>query len=537
MRKTDFFENCGRAAGFLTGLWAFFMLTVFPLYMKEKYIRLGEHKYHFFLRVSIYLLLPAGLCWLLFLLQKGKKLQLHFSCLDRAMLAYLAVAMISFLMSVDKRQAWSGIEGWYMGLLTQVLLVLSYFLVSRCLPLKKVILAGHFLASSVVFLLGCGHRFGLDPLGLYEGIDESWRLLFLSTVGQASWYSGYVCTVLVIGVACFFTEHKPVRRFFLGCHCAVGFATVVTQNSDSAFMAMLFLMLGLFLAACDSPDNMERFFETALLMLGSFKLMGSLQQLFPDRAMRLDGLSEFISQSTQTWLLFLAVCVGDMLFLLYRQKHPKLPGWKKAGVMRRLAVGAAAAAPVCYACVVWLNSTGRLKAWFGIESAGQYWLFDSSWGNSRGFIWSITWEAFKGLPVLRKLFGVGPDCYAAYCYSVPEMEAQLNHFFGQNQTLTNAHNEFLNLMLCMGIAGLAAFCMMLTAAFLRFYKEKYDSPYVFAGMLAALVYGAHNFFCYQQICCTPFLFLLLGMAEGCIRRNKKDIQKTAERYEANAHIE
>ena len=24
------------------------------------------------------------------------------------------------------------------------------------------------------------------------------------------------------------------------------------------------------------------------------------------------------------------------------------------------------------------------------------------------------------------------------------------------------------------------------------------------GLLAVLVYGAHNFFCYQQVCCIPF---------------------------------
>lgn len=60
----------------------------------------------------------------------------------------------------------------------------------------------------------------------------------------------------------------------------LGFGTVVTQNSDSAFAAMVFLLLGLFLAGCDSFDRMERFLETLLLMFGSFKLIGILQELF-----------------------------------------------------------------------------------------------------------------------------------------------------------------------------------------------------------------------------------------------------------------
>ena len=33
------------------------------------------------------------------------------------------------------------------------------------------------------------------------------------------------------------------------------------------------------------------------------------------------------------------------------------------------------------------------------------------------------------------------------------------------------------------------------------------------GLLAVCSYAAHNFFCYQQVCCTPFLFLILGLSE------------------------
>lgn len=38
------------------------------------------------------------------------------------------------------------------------------------------------------------------------------------------------------------------------------------------------------------------------------------------------------------------------------------------------------------------------------------------------------------------------------------------------------------------------------------------------GLLAVLVYGAHNFFCYQQVCCIPFLFLLIAMSENLVRK-------------------
>lgn len=528
MKKKIFRDICGRIAGFLTGVWAFLMLAVFPLFMKERYIRLGEYKYRFFLEASA-VLLPAGACFFLYRAGgKDREGERRFSCLDWAMIFYLAAAAVSWLVSVDRNHAWSGTEGWYMGFRTQFLLVASYFMISRCLCRKKVVFTGHYLASALVFLLGIWHRFGVDPLCLYEGIHENWQLLFLSTVGQASWYSSYVCIVLVIGVADFFLEQRPVRRFFLGCYCVLGFSTVVTQNSDSAFSAMAYLFSGLFLVACDSPDKTERFLETLLLMLGSFKLMGCLRQIFPDRAVQLDGLSDFLAQSTSAWLLFLAVCVVYMLFLIYRQKNPEFYVRKGARLMRRFAAGLMVAVPVCYALAVWLNTTGRLGTWFGIRSTNRYLYFDSSWGNSRGFIWSFTWQAFREFSPFRMLFGVGPDCYPVYCYQEPGLGGQLNHFFGWDQTLTNAHNEFLNLLFCMGMIGLAAFCCALAAAFGRFYKkngQQLQDAYVLAGMLAVPVYAAHNFFCYQQVCCAPFLFLLLGAAENSVRRKEADLQK------------
>lgn len=187
-------------------------------------------------------------------------------------------------------------------------------------------------------LLGILHRFSIDPLGMYQGLDESWQLLFLSTIGQASWYSGYVCVALTAGATVFFIAKDNRIRTAAGLYCMLGFGTVVTQNSDSAFAAMVFLLLGLFLAGCDSFDRMERVLETLLLMFGSFKLIGILQELFPEKAKQLGSLSEFFSKSTATWVFFLIVCMGYIVLLLYRQKHEAAEIIRCGRTLRKIAV-------------------------------------------------------------------------------------------------------------------------------------------------------------------------------------------------------
>ena len=533
-----------RAASCLTGLWAFLMLTAFPLYAKERYARMGVHKFEFFLAISVACLLPAALFYTIgkFLSCRIKtsagshcggkedvacataRGRIHaprralLSGLDLAMLCYLAACCLSWAVGVDRREGWTGVSGWFMGLRTQLLFVLIYFLASRGLSLgafwKRALLTGHFLGSGAVFLLGVLHRFGLDPLDMYRGLDESWQLLFLSTIGQASWYSAYVCVALAPGAALFFSSGRPRVRVAAGAYCALGFATVVTQNSDSAFAAMAALLFVLFLAACDGPDRMERFFETVLLMLGSFKAVGILQEIFPKQAVRLEGVSEFLSQSTATWIAFLAVCLLYMGFLFWRQKHPQILEFE---CKRRLRAGAwilSAGALLCYALAVWLNTTGILEKLLGIRSENQYLLFDRFWGNSRGFTWKFTLEAFGELPFGRKLTGVGPDCFSAWCYGDLRLAGELDHFFGADQMLTNAHNEWLNALFCLGILGLAAYLAIFAVSFRRFFAAGSASWLGLAAAAGVLVYAAHNFFCYQQICCAPYLFLLLGLAEN-----------------------
>lgn len=507
-------RKMGLARG-LTGLWAFFMLAVFPLLMGQGYYRLGEYKYRFFLWACLACLLPALLLCCLAWAERGAAVRSvekksgprPVSPMDLAMLAYLAAAALSWAAGIDRREGWMGVEGWHMGLFTQLLLVLAYFLLSRGPSLdapfwRRVLFAGHFFGSGAAFAVGIGQRFGFDPFGLYGNMADADRLRFLSTVGQASWYSGYVCLALTVSIALFFLAEDPRLRLAAGIHGMLGFAAAVTQNSDSAFPAIGLLFFGLFWAACDSLDKMERFLETLLLMLSGFKLVGICQSAFPDRAAALGALPTFLSKSLWTWIAFCAVSIAYMLFLDYRRRDPGRNRLRCAKTLRRLAAGLAAAG-LCLAV------------------AGAWLVFDARWGNSRGFIWKLTAEEWLRLPAGRKLTGVGPDCFRRYCYADADIAGRIRHFFGWDQVLTNAHNEFLNALFCLGLIGAAAYLGIFLTAVWRFLARERRQTFALAGALAALVYGAHNFFCYQQICCAPFLFLILGLSENLVRTGRK----------------
>lgn len=300
----------------------------------------------------------------------------------------------------------------------------------------------------------------------------------------------------------------------------VSFATLVTQNSDSAFMAILgiFLLLGRV-----SFSSMERLWNFSLLgtmLFGTFFGIGILQRVFAERAVPLDALSLFFSQSSFTMLSFyFFLCLTLFLWQIGRKKT--IEGQEKLLMTLKrlymLGLLLLAAGILMAAVFITLNTKGVLFDWFGFESHHQYLYFDFSWGNRRGSSWILAWQAFSELPLLHKLFGVGPDSFAAHVYNVPAIREQLNQLWGPHLTLTNAHNEYLNSLLCYGIAGLGAWLGVLAGGIRYFIKKAEKEPFLTAFALCIMGYACHNIFCYQQVCCTPFLFLALGIGESICR--------------------
>jgi len=511
----------------LVNLWILAMVTVFPLYAPDRYFDLGAHKFQFFFKCSLWCLLPAAV---LFVLQavgclaQVRRLDMRqferqssvkerkLSGTDLAFLAYLAVLAGSFVSSDYRQQAWIGAEGWYMGFRTQLLLAAAWFCVSRAKLWTKVLLAGHFTGSAAAALLGILHRFGADPLRMYEGISEKYYLEFLSTLGQATWFSSYLCTVLVIGAACFFLEQNGRKRFFYGIYCAVMFGAVVTQNSDSAFLAMAVLAAGLFWICCFHTAWMERFLEFLLLMLGSFKVIGILQLLLPAQAMQLGALSVFMTQSMETWYLLLAVSVIYTLFQAYKGRIGTGAARRIGRVLFGTTAAAAGISVVGGVLFIICNTAGVLP----VQNSNSYLLFDDAWGNYRGVIWKVSGKMFAKMDIWQKLTGAGPDCYWPQCEANTGLREQIAVYFGWDQVLTNAHNEFLNVLICLGVLGLLAYAAYLVTAFVRFLKGAltWKEPVLLAGCLVILTYCSHNLFCYQQVCCTPFLILILAIAEN-----------------------
>lgn len=542
------------------------MLGIFPLFYKEQYYKIGDAKFEFFWRTSI-LFIGATLVLTLIntILKEIMDTDFHktkednyllkiledLSFLDFAVLVYAICVVLSYVFSDFKEYGFMGAPGWQMGLCSQMFFVAIYFILSKqqifckssndmqCRSAKTlleksklpiIILIVHLVSSSLTFLFGIFHRFEIDPLGMYIGLNLDQKIEFLSTIGQATWFSGYVCTVFAVGVTLFYSSDKLWIRIITGIYSVISFGILVTQNSDSAFIAIagILLLLGYF--SLTDIKKCCRFWQIICLMWGTFGGIGILQKVFVQRAVPLDSLSTFFSQSGVTWLMF-AVSLAVMLFYQNSNKKVliKIPERNlndntvnKTDTERIMKITKTAYKSflvffiigiVAVVLFIYLNTKGYLFTWFGYQTSHPYLYFDYHWGSNRGSTWIICWQAFLELPLHQKLFGVGPDSLAAYFYSMPELSELLQDLWG-NLQLTNAHNEYLNSLLCYGIVGVSTWLAVLIGGIRYFYMKAKEKPFMIAFALCIMGYACHNIFCYQQVCATTFLFIALGMGES-----------------------
>lgn len=494
-------------------LLLFFLISFF---MKEGYYEIGQAKYESFFVCSVVYLILVVLLGVWQLLKgkeetKGNRLASLFSLsvLDYAILMYGLWMILSFLLSPWKKEAFWGASGWNMGLITGLLIIMLYFAVSRTAKPNQTLFLGSLVIQSLVYVLGILHRFQIDPLGLY-GYNEltiEQKQQFLSSIGQATWYSSYLCVLLGLELYGFLQiKNKRIQKIS-GYALSISFASLVTQNSDSAFFALFILLCFLGAWATHSFERVHRFLKLNVILWGSFCGIGVLQRLIPTWMIPLEPLSLFFSQSVFSFLLFCLTLVA----LVTMGSYSKEMILKIYRICFKIAMSIIVLVIIGCFILLWLATKGKLEAF----SLPAYFYFNDRWGSARGIIWRLTWESFCGFPIWQKLIGIGPDAFASQMYGQEVIKAAFRNMWGDSLWVSNAHNEFLNITYTLGLGGLISWLCILAAVIKEGFTEiKGRDSFWLAAALCVLGYAGHNLFCYAQVCATPFLFLILAVARS-----------------------
>lgn len=238
--------------------------------------------------------------------------------------------------------------------------------------------------------------------------------------------------------------------------------------------------------------------------------------MFPERITYTETTSEFLTNSI--FLFVLAAAAATMYIVTARMIKKGcyfIRLWKNLAKTVVVFILAAVALLIILICVNTLfpGSIGPL-------SNIEIFTFFPQWGSNRGATWSAGVMCFSEQNFLHKLVGVGPDCMSSYLYgdSSPKLLALVNERFGTLR-LTNAHNEWLTILVNMGILGFTGYAGMMITGIFRYIGQRKINFIAGAAGFCLLAYTVNNMFSFQQAMNTPTMFVIFGMGEAYMRKN------------------
>lgn len=496
----------------------FVMMIVYPFYIDTEsgYEVIGDTKYYFFRNVSILVVVIMLLIVMIDFLCRREKIRIveHYKKLsgtDWFVYGYLIAVLLSYALTAYKKEALWGAEGWYMGLMSQLVFLSIYFLFSRYFEWKDNLLYPVLTGSALVFLLGILNRYSIYPIAL-----NGQTPVFISTLGNINWFCGYWAVLCPLGVAFFWISKKNKEQIVAGFYVVIAFLSGVTQGSSSAYLAFAGIFLFLFCLSFYDNTRMKRFLELCFLFLVVCQLARILRYL-PGVTMNYESsIGKVLTDTNLT--LFAVVVIGILSVWFGYLEKKKAFRIAEHKIWRNMVLAIVAVGFSGYVVLLIVN-TCLAGGIFGLAGSSLF-TFNNTWANSRGGTWTSGILAYRNMSFLQRLIGIGPDCFAEYLYAVPELAERVYSQFGSAR-LTNAHNEWLTILVNTGALGLLCYAGIFVSAIWRFVKKAEEQPMLFLCVLCILAYTVHNMVSFQQILNTPYVFLLLGIGEGMARRCNK----------------
>lgn len=517
----DFVRIWKKVNAFVVGFFTIIIFAVFPLIYKDFYFDILQVKYKFYYMTVILMAVVVLLVAIIFLCidlaktQGSRIKQIISKCslkkltnTDWCMLAFLLLVTISTLQSDYLYESFWGNEGRFTGLFLILIYGVSFFIISKCLVFRQWYLDVFLAAGMAVCIVGILHYFRLDPLGFKTHIDPKQYNSFTSTLGNINTYTAYVSLVLGAAAVLFIIEKNIFRRMWYFVCTVIALFAIITGISDNAYLALLAL-LGLLPLYCFTDfKGLKRYFVILALLFTEFQLIDSIATKYPEHVTTINGLFNVIVGYSKLAYIVIALWVicGVLYIVDFKMFHNEgrsLGKWATGIWLSVIIIVIMSGIFILYD----VNIAGNVDKYGALK---KYLVINDDWGTHRWYIWRIGMENYNKFSLNHKIFGFGPDTFGIITVNnnYNDMVKRYNEIFD------SAHNEYLQYLITIGIAGLTAYLALLGSAIISMIRYAKKSPYVIASLFAIICYGAQAFVNINLPIATPVMWtmMMVGLA-------------------------
>ncbi len=523
----------------VAGIFVILMLGFFPLYYQNAYYNIMEAKKYFFVFCALgltVLILALILLEGLENLRKRNSLKEKFFIIPKDCKSYLRkisiaswfagvfiiAVILSAILSVDFIESFRGTDGRQLGAVIFLFCICTYAILGKYLQpgiwMAWIIL----VANGILFGILIFQFWGKDILHMWDEIPSSIDMMYLTTIGNINACSSYFCMILPVGMVLYYCSETVFSRLIYGIFLVMGFYASYATNTDSWILGIGVAFLAMFWFSMKAHHDMERFLELCgLFWISSLALKLSITignnitssfliQRF--QGLRLQNL--MIHKYTllvEAVLLVLCMC----LIKNAEKKIWEIPYQKiRNMIFFFLAIiGVIGAVMVIIVNCFQNEVMGDSLQWMNCLK------LKDEFGSGRGAIWKHTIWVWMRLPLWRKFFGYGVNCFHQFYYSQGAELVQ-----GAVRWI-DPHNEILYFLSTTGIFGFIGYAGLLVSTAISSGKMSRRYPVMMMGTVMICSYLACSMVNSPTTFIIPTFFLYLGILKSMERHYKeKDLE-------------
>lgn len=482
----------------------FFLLS---LVFRKRYEDLFLVKYIYYYTTALIMIIGITLSTIIRKIRYSEKITTNLVEWQYCLIFFLIICTVSTVISDYSYEAFWGNEGRYNGLFLMLLYCVSTFLIGKYFNMKQWYLDVFLSSGLLVNLIGIGDYFKLNLLH-FKNLSDRGADIFTSTIGNINFYTAYVALTLGCSAGLFIVE-KNIKRCIAYYICfIISFSAIIMGASDNAYLSIIAIFVILPFYTLKSNNAMNRNIILAASSITVFKIIANINSVYKSKVVAVDGLLSLAGNQSGIWWLILLIW-GIVLYSALRIRIHKI---KKENRFRNyyqtiwLLIVVFALSLVVF--ILWDVNINQNFERYG--SMKNYLFFDDDWGTNRGFAWRIAWEHFQNFPILRKIFGYGLDTFGILTIFNNKHEM----FIGQGSYYDSIHNEYLQYLVTIGVAGIVSYTLFLVIAIRSMIKNLTNAPYLLGIVLPVFAYCIQAIVNINQVPVSSLMWCLIatGMA-------------------------
>lgn len=504
MRKKRLRFRGEDAAPAIASVGVLALLCLYPLFLTDSYHNITITKYLFFVIASASFL---ALC-LIARIATGKSVDLtklnpknpSVPYPDIFMLLFLLVSVVSCITSKYTLSALGGEMGRRMGLIMMMALTFAYFFISKFYKLRKCDITAFGCVFIIMCLVALMQNLGFDPLDLLSRVPDTSKKNFVAFLGNINVYSSFVCIGAGLSMFMFCHEEEKSSSIFWLIASAFAYFGLFTANSDGGYLGFVVLFALLAPITAKKRESFEKFLILVFMMFFVAGIFSILRQIRGEDAVQLS----FLTKTITNFIFVLAGLVISTIFILII-RLTKVSNSAMI-ILRKIIIGVLVTGIIlivgAFIYFSWINTTADLG------SFENYLRFSDEWGTMRGFVWRHLLIAFERFPIDKKLIGYGEETVAFILQEAfgDESAARAGYYFD------NAHNDFIQYLVTLGISGLLSYVLLLVTAIYNCVKS--NSMLKKALAFAIIIFVAQSTVNITQPITTPLLFVFIGLTQS-----------------------